>query len=226
MGNLIASESKEKIYNVYKRIDFINFWMYTFSSVCLLCLTEPFIKLWLGADYVLSKWILVVAIVTYYLKGLNSSIDVVKNAAGLYRPDRYIAIFEAVLNLVISAILAYRIGLLGVLIGTLVSFCVFSFWTKPFFVCRDVFGIPFKNYAVWEGKKIIVSFIVGGIIYAVINLISLNNLFIDFVCKAFISLIGSNLLLILCFCKTKEFDYIKFFVSSIVTKLKSVLKKH
>ncbi|MDD6633815.1 MAG: oligosaccharide flippase family protein [Ruminococcus sp.] len=223
MGNLIASESEDKIYNVYKRIDFINFWMYTFSSICLLCLTEPFIKIWLGDDYVLSKGILVVAVVTYYLKGLNSSVDVAKNAAGLYKPDRYIPMFEAALNLVISAILAYRIGLLGVLIGTLVSFCVFSFWTKPFFVCRDVFHIPFKNYVVWEGKKIIISFFLGGIIYAVINPISLNNAFIDLGCKTLISLVGSNLLLVVCFCKTKEFDYIRSFVSGIMAKCRKFL---
>lgn len=226
MGNLIASESKEKIYDVYKRIDFINFWMYTFSSICLLCLTEPFIKIWLGSDYVLSKGILVIAIVTYYLKGINSSIEVAKNAAGLYLPDRYVPIIEAGLNLVISAVLAYKIGLLGVLLGTLASFCLLSFWTIPFFVCRDVFCIPFKNYVVWEGKKIIVSFIIGGVIYGFINLISLNNIYVDFVCKTLISFVGSNLLLVFCFFKTKEFDYIKFFVSSIVTKLKSVLKKH
>lgn len=78
MGNLIASESKERAYEVYKRIDFINFWMYTFSSICLLCLTEPFIKIWLGEAYVLSKGILVVAVVTFYLKGINSGVDVEK----------------------------------------------------------------------------------------------------------------------------------------------------
>ena len=37
MGNLIASETKERAYEVYKRVDFINYWLYTFTATCLLC---------------------------------------------------------------------------------------------------------------------------------------------------------------------------------------------
>lgn len=122
MGNLIASETKEKAYLIYKKIDFINYWLYTFSAIGLLCLTEPFITIWLGKDYVMSRGILFVSVITFYLKGINSGIDIAKNAAGLYYPDRYVPMFEAVLNLVLSIFLANRIGLLGVLIGTLVSF--------------------------------------------------------------------------------------------------------
>lgn len=220
MGNLIASESKERIYEVYKHIDFINYWMYTFSSICLLCLTEQFIKIWLGEDYILSKGILAVAVVTFYLKGINSGIDVVKNAAGLYHPDRYVSMLEAGLNLIISIVLARRIGLLGVLIGTLVSFCMFSFWTKPYFVYRDIFGIPFLKYVVWEGKKIAIAFILGFIIYAGTSFLSFSNIYIDFICKVIISLAASNLLLIIFFHKTDEFGYIQSFASRIMMRCK------
>lgn len=212
MGNLIASESKERTYEVYKHVDFINYWMYTFSSICLLCLTEPFIKIWLGEDYILSKGILVAAVVTFYLKGINSGIDVVKNAAGLYHPDRYVSMLEAGLNLIISIVLARRIGLLGVLIGTLVSFCMFSFWTKPYFVYRDVFGVPFLKYVVWEGEKIVFAFLLGLVIYIGTSFLSFGNTYLDFVCKAMISLASSNSLLVIFFHKTDEFGYIRTFV--------------
>ena len=212
MGNLIASESKERTYEVYKHVDFINYWMYTFSSICLLCLTEPFIKIWLGEDYILSKGILVATVVTFYLKGINSGIDVVKNAAGLYHPDRYVSMLEAGINLIISIVLARRIGLLGVLIGTLVSFCMFSFWTKPYFVYRDVFGVPFLKYVVWEGKKIVFAFLLGLVIYIGTSFLSFGNTYLDFVCKAMISLASSNLVLVIFFHKTDEFGYIRTFV--------------
>lgn len=225
MGNLIASESKEKAYAVYKRIDFINYWMYTFSSICLLCLTEPFIKIWLGEDYVLSKGILVVAVATFYLKGINSGIDVAKSAAGLYYPDRYVPMLEAGLNLVVSIVLANRIGLLGVLIGTLVSFCLFSFWTKPYFVYRDVFGVPFTTYVVWEGKIIVIAFFLGCVIFAGTNLLSIGNMYLNFICKAILALVASNLLLVVIFHKTDEFGYIKSFVSGTMEKCRRILAR-
>lgn len=222
MGNLIASETKEKAYSVYKQIDFINYWLYTFASIGLLCLTEPFITLWLGEDYVMSRGILFVAVITFYLKGINSGIDIAKNAAGLYYPDRYVPMFEAALNLVLSIILAHKIGLLGVLIGTLVSFLLFSFWIKPYVVYRDVFNVPFKDYVIWESKKIIIAVIIAALLFAAQNMIHVSNLFIEFVLKLIITVIVSNLLLVIIFNRTKEFDYIKIFYKSILTKFANI----
>lgn len=220
MGNLIASESKEKAYAVYKRIDFINYWLYTFSAVCLLCLTEPFIRIWLGADYILPKGILIVSVILFYLKGLNSGVDVAKNAAGLYYPDRYIPLIEAMLNLVISIILAYRIGLLGVLIGTLVSFLLLSFWTKPYFVFRDVFCVRFSEYVIWEGKKILLSFVIGAVLYVLQLKIQLSNMYFDLLLKALFTGVMSNALLCVAFFGTDEFEYIKAMVQTIIHRVK------
>ena len=216
MGNLIASESKEKAYAVYKRIDFINYWLYTFSAVCLLCLTEPFIKIWLGTDYILPKGILIVSVVLFYLKGLNSGVDVAKNAAGLYYPDRFVPLIEAMLNLVISIILAYRIGLLGVLVGTLVSFLLLSFWTKPYFVFRDVFSVRFSEYVIWEGKKILLSFVIGAVLYVLQLKIQLSNIYFDLLLKALFTGVMSNVLLCVVFFRTDEFEYIKTMVRTII----------
>lgn len=225
MGNLIASETKERTFEVYKQVDFINYWMYTFSSICLLCLTEPFITIWLGEDYVLSKGILVVAVVTFYLKGINSGIDVVKNAAGLYHPDRYVPMLEAGLNLAISIVMALRIGLLGVLLGTLVSFCLFSFWTKPYFVYRDVFNVPFLKYVVWEGKKIAIAFLLGLIIYAGTSFLSFGNIYLEFISKAIITLGASNFLLFVFFHRTDEFGYIQSFISRVMMRCKKIMMR-
>ena len=219
MGNLIASETKEKSYLVYKQIDFINFWMYTFSSICLLCLTEPFIKLWLGEDYVLSAAVLEITVLTFYLKGINSGIDIVKNASGLYYPDRYIPIMEALMNLIISIIFAFRYGLLGVLIGTLVSFVCFSFWIKPYFVYKYIFKINFVEYIKWEGKKIILSIFIGIVLYYSCLNITFSNVYMEFIVKLILCTCLSNIFLVAIFFKTKEFQYIKEFILKILKKL-------
>lgn len=219
MGNLIASETKEKSYLVYKRIDFINYWLYTFAAIGLLCLTEPFVTIWLGKDFVMSRGILFVSIITFYLKGINSGIDIAKNAAGLYYPDRYVPIFEAILNLVLSIFLANKIGLLGVLVGTLVSFLVFSLWIKPYVVYRDVFQVPFKEYVLWESKKIIIALFIAGALFGTQSLIHISNAFTELIVKLIITAIVSNLMLVIVFYRTEEFDYIKIFCKNIFGKL-------
>lgn len=218
MGNLIASDSKERVYLIYKRIDFINFWLYTFSAICLLCLIEPFVAIWLGEEFILSKGILILAVFLYYLRGLNSGIEIAKNAAGLYYPDRYVPMCEAFLNMGISLALAPRYGVAGVLLGTLISFLALSFWTKPYFVYRDVFSIPFVKYVVWEGKKIILSILIALVTWYVVSLVSLPNLILNFCVKTAIALAMSNGLLLLIYFKSEEFQYIRTLIDSLLAR--------
>lgn len=220
MGNLIASDTKERAYEVYKRVDFINYWLYTFSAVCLLCLIEPFIAIWLGQEFVMTKGILILAVVTYYLKGINSGIEIAKNAAGLYYPDRFVPMMEAFLNMGISIVMAKRYGVTGVLLGTLISFLAFSFWTKPYFVYRDVFCLPFGKYVAWEGEKIAISVLIAlGTWYAV-SLVSLSNLLLNFCLKAVLSLAISNGLLLLIYYRTEEFQYIRSLIEMVLNRFR------
>ncbi len=172
--------------------------------------------LWLGKEYILSKAILVVAIIIFYLQGINSAVDIVKNAAGLYYPDRFVPIIQALINLIISIVLAYKIGILGVLIGTLLSFLSCSFWTKPFFVYKEIFNISFLEYIIEEGKKIIIATIIGCIIYFFQGLIQISNIYVNFGIKALITISISNIILALIYKNTKEFYYIKKMVFDLI----------
>ena len=212
-------------YEVYKRVDFINYWLYTFTATCLLCLVEPFVAIWLGQDFVLTKAILILAVAIYYFKGINSGIDIAKNAAGLSYPDRFIPMAEAIANMVISIVLAKRYGIAGVLFGTLVSFLALSFWTKPYFVCRDVFEVSFARYAVREGREIVVSVLVAAGTWYAVSLVSLENVLLSFGVKALLALALSNGLLLLVYFKTSEFQYLRGLLESAANRI-GKRKKH
>lgn len=71
MGNYFAKESKEDGYKLFQRIDFMNFWLYGFSTVAFIVLFNPFIELWLGrigSEYILSQTIVVALIIRFLLK--------------------------------------------------------------------------------------------------------------------------------------------------------------
>ena len=225
MGNLIASDSKERVYTTFKRIDFINFWLYTFSAICLLCLIEPFVSIWLGEDFILSPRILILSVLIYYLQGINSSVNIVKNAAGLYYPERYVPVCEALLNMGISLALAPRYGVAGVLLGTIISFLVFSFWTKPYFVYRDVFCVPFRKYVAWEGRKIILSMLIAVATWYVVSMVSLPNMILNFCVKTVVSLAMSNGLLVVIYCRSEEFQYIRLLAENVLGRFLRLKKE-
>lgn len=54
IGNVIATENKERTYKVYTWLDFIGFWIYSVCGICMVILINQFIELWLGSEYLIG----------------------------------------------------------------------------------------------------------------------------------------------------------------------------
>ena len=46
---------------------------------------------------------------------------VFKDSAGIYNEDKYIALFEAFINMILSILFTYILGLPGIIVGTIIS---------------------------------------------------------------------------------------------------------
>ena len=125
LGNL-AKENEEKRLKVFNIMDFFGFCIYGYCSVCLFVLLNPFIKVWAGEHYLFSIEIVAIIVLNFYMTGMRVPLGTIKSAAGVYTEDRYIPLLQALTNIVVSIILAKYIGVLGVLLGTLVSslYCI------------------------------------------------------------------------------------------------------
>ena len=220
MGNSIVNNNNEKNYSIFLDIDFINYWLYSFCSICLLCLTEPFIKLWLGEYYLLDFDILLFSILLFFIEGISLSVDMVKNATGLFYPDRYIPILQSVSNILISIILAKQIGIVGVLIGTLLSFLFFSFWIKPYLVYKYIFKIEFVKYFKMVMNKFLITFIAATCCYLCSLYINYkDSIVIDFMLKTIVVVVLANAILILLNYKNSHFQNVKNnFVKKVFNK--------
>lgn len=220
VGNLIAKESEEKIYEVFNITSFINFWLYAFSFVSLYCLADPFIALWLGNEYILNKAVLFVIMFNFLLDGLLEPIGSVKNAAGIYYPDRYVPAISAVFNLGLSLILVKHIGLTGVFLATILSKLFFTFWINPMLVFRIVFKKSSSIYFIKIILKIMFIFILTFICNFIGEYFYYEYNIINFVCKLIICLLIPNLLLLLISFNKKEFKYVIDIFKPILKGLK------
>lgn len=220
MGNLVATDSRERIYEVYKRIDFINYWLYTFSSICMFCLIHPLITIWLGKEYILSKEVLLLAVLIFYMQGINLSIDVAKNAAGLYKPDRFVPLLEAITNMILSIFLVRKYGIAGVLWGTLISYLLWSFWIKPYIVYKDIFVVSMRRYVQRKGVQISIAAGIAVITYLMTALVSADNAIWSFLIKLIISLFVSNGLFILIYIKSGELHYMKELMHTVIRHIR------
>jgi O-antigen/teichoic acid export membrane protein len=51
VGNKMVTNSKEENYEDFKNIVFANGWISSWCSICLICLYQHFINLWLGREF-------------------------------------------------------------------------------------------------------------------------------------------------------------------------------
>jgi hypothetical protein len=86
--------------------------------------------------------------VNFYLGSLREGILVFRDSLGVFWYDRYKAVAEAVINLVVSVILAQFFGTAGVLLGTVISTLTTSAWVEPYMLYKHRLGVP-----LWEFWK-------------------------------------------------------------------------
>ena len=103
VGNLAVSENVEKQEDTLFKVLFINFWLYTFGCCGLFALMNPFISnVWLGEGFTFDMVIVFLIVFKDYLTGMRKAAQTFKNAKGLYWYNKYMPIYESLINLVLS----------------------------------------------------------------------------------------------------------------------------
>lgn len=207
VGNMIALETKEKQFDIFKKIRFVNFWLSTFSSIALLLVSQSFIEIWIGKQYLLPFSVLIVLVINYYFFSSRATFYVFKDAACLYYEDWYVPLFEAITNIVISIIFIKYFGLAGVFLGTIVSSFWLCFYSYPKYVYKKLFDRSCLLYFRETLSYILLFFIILFISFKFSNLIIIDNIYIEFIKNCVVSLVIPNLILLVIFCKTDNFKY-------------------
>ncbi len=145
-GNLIATESKEKQFSMFKVYRFFASWVYGFSCVGFMVLLTPLIRIWLGDAWILAPAAVYCILTDYYFKGDRIVLSNYKTAAGVFEQDKYLALIQGAVNLVVSIVLVQTpLGITGVYVGTIVSGLIANI-TKPFIIYKVCFDKSAAGY--------------------------------------------------------------------------------
>ena len=157
VGNLIASEDRGHVYEIFKRVFLINFLISGVSSIVLLNTLNPFIVWWLGPEYMLSGACSFVIILNFFVVGMRRSAMVFKTKAGIFHQDRYSPLLQGVLNVALSVTLVQWWGITGVLLAATLSLLSIGVWQFPRLVYRHVFHQPLRRYFITYGWYLLLA---------------------------------------------------------------------
>ncbi len=207
IGNMIVKDSKEKAFDIFKKIRFLNFWLCTFTSTALLLMMSDFIKIWIGKEYLLPIYVLLVLVINYFQKMMRYSYSIFKEAAGIYYEDRYVPIIEATTNIVASVILVKNFGLAGVFIGTIISSLIIWCYSYPKFVYKKLFDRKYKSYIKETILYLFLFITIISVSYFISSIVNFNNNFISLIFNTIISILIPNIIIIMIFKNNNNFKY-------------------
>ena len=121
VGNKLVMESKEANYRDLEKISLLFLWVLGVSSSMLLCMYQPFIRVWMGEDNMLAVGLVFCFVVYYYSMGANKLINMFKDAAGIWRVDLWRPLTAALVNLGLNLATVRWLGLYGVLLSSVFS---------------------------------------------------------------------------------------------------------
>lgn len=219
LGNLVAIEGQEKKEDIFKKMNFIGYILFGFCSLMLLNLFNDFIKIWIGNDFCLNFVVVIFIVLNFYLTGMRIPSATMKSAAGLYDVDKFTPLIQSVVNLIVSIILAQKIGLLGVIIGTAISSILLPNWQRPYLVYKHVIKKSSKDY--FKNLILFTIFIclLSICTISINSFIKLNNNIVTFIFKSISTTVGFTIGIIICYRKTEEYNYFKDIVKKICMKL-------
>lgn len=211
IGNLLIEGNKEKNYQTFKKIRYLNLGITVFTATSILVLSEDFITLWLGKDYLLDTSILIVLTLNYYQTMMRSSFSTFKDAAGIWVEDKYVPVFQLTINLISSIILLKLFGLIGVFLGTIISSFVLWFYSYPKFVYKRLFNKSYKDYYKELVVELLIFITIILITYGLSKIIVFDSLMVTFALKILFVIIVPNLLFVLLNSK----EYLKYYINLV-----------
>lgn len=224
VGNLNVLESKEKSYYMYKRVLLINFWIAGFCGISLWILFNPFISLWIGKEYLFEDGLVLIIIFNFYIMMVRKTTLVYRDAMGLFWHDRYKPIFEAVINIIVSVLLAPKLGIAGVFIGTFISTMTTAFWVEPYILYKYGFEMKVRNYF-FRYIKYTAIILAAGIVTHQISTVFTTVTWMSLFGRAAVCVIVPNLIFLVCFYRTDEFKYFCNLFKGIVGKVLKLKNK-
>lgn len=225
IGNLAVLESKERQYNVFKALFFMAFWFYGFCAVELYLGLTPFMIIWMGKENTFSMAITIVLLVDFFLNGIMGPVSSFRTSNGLFVQGQYRPLLMAIINVIVSVALVGKLGVFGVLLGTVISRLTTQIWFDPYLIYKHVFGKSliqfFKKLLVYAGITLISCILCQEIQ----NLLHFSNLYVQLIVMLVCGAVVFNGICIILFRKMDEFVYLKETGMNLLQTIKGKVKK-
>lgn len=206
VGNSIVVESVEKNYRDMLKFNFIFMWIVGWCTVCMICLYQPFMHIWMKGDQsmLLSTWNMLLFGVYFYSINMTYVRSMYLDGNGLFHECRVWFVVEALGNLSLNFVLGYYLGITGILLATIITIVLFNFICRTNILFKHYFKRSIKEFYCNHMKYAVVTAGIAILTYCVCSFVTVNG-FAGLAIRAAICVVLPNILYLVCYFKHREF---------------------
>ena len=164
IGQLSVKHTKKQQYALLIPASLANTFMAAVLITGFVFLVEDFITLWMGEAVLLEGRLVPLMAVNLYLTMIRNTTTAFREAEGLFHKISRVILLRGVLNVVLSFILGYKMGLIGIILATTISELLTYFWYEPYIVLRNYEQsfLPEIGFQLFSVSVVLISVFVTG----------------------------------------------------------------
>lgn len=225
IANLVHSDDAddiEKGSKLFYGLNMIAFFIAAYVATSLFVIFQPFIDLWLDNTFLLPISFVMMLCLNSYIAWAGQVSYWFRTAFGQYNEDRTAMILAAVLNLGLSIMLAPYWGLTGIIFGTIIGHLSFQY-ARMRFVFVHYLKKPYGGFLLRQLFLFLLTAAEAMLTMYLTRTLPVSIFGIT--ARIIICAIVPNVINLILFYRTKEFDTIKFYLRQSVTVLLGALKR-
>ncbi len=217
IGSVLLEKNKEKSLKIFRTLLLMFHYLSAFCAIAMFVTFNDFILLWLNdSQYVLDTYSVLAMCAYFYLQNIAIPVTCYRENYGLFKKVKFYLIISAGLNLVLSILLCYLLGLVGIFLGLILSRIFVVDALEPPYLYKEVFETSAKDYYLRQGGMFILTIASGVISYYLCSLIQGVSI-LNFIYKGLICFAITTLLFFLCTFKSNEMKYLKEMASNLIS---------
>ena len=198
IGHLCVKESKNTQIHYFNFFYGFNYVLGTFFCFGYYAVINDFILIFFGNNLILSNVIVYVVTLNFFIRFIRNCNWIFKDATGTFYNDRYKPLIEGAVNLILSLVLGYFWGIVGIVLATIITNLFINHIVEPFVLYKYAFNSSAKNFIIKNYlfiglfsvilmiipyininfENVLVSFVVNGIIACSISLLPITLMYI------------------------------------------------
>lgn len=206
IGNYFAGDNEEGKIQIFYTVTFIIYWIGSWGAICLLCLSQDFITLWVGKEMLEANLTVAVFALFCFIQGIAYVVETIKEITGTQWQNRYCPLVEMGCNIVLDVLLVRTFGVAGMVFATTVCIALITFPSDTYVVFNYYFKKSCFKYLFHLVIYSLITFLVAAISWYVCGFVSHTSAIMSLCLKVLFCIFFPNCLLFIIYFKTSVFN--------------------